>query len=59
VDLVGSAVIYIVGAPATEISVEINLSYLDAAYADVSFYPTLCFAMFLSSKFCSFLFFVF
>ncbi|XP_062170358.1 uncharacterized protein LOC133876081, partial [Alnus glutinosa] len=34
VDLVGSAVIYIVGAPATEISVEINVSYLDAAYAD-------------------------
>jgi hypothetical protein len=39
VDLVGSAVIYTVGAPTTGVSVEINVSYLDAAYADVSFYP--------------------
>ncbi|KAK9292729.1 hypothetical protein L1049_020708 [Liquidambar formosana] len=34
VDLVGSAVIYSVGAPMTGVSVEINVSYLDAAYAD-------------------------
>lgn len=34
VDLVGSAVIYTVGAPFTGVSVEINISYLDAAYAD-------------------------
>ncbi|XP_062158255.1 uncharacterized protein LOC133865795 isoform X2 [Alnus glutinosa] len=34
VDLVGSAVIYTVGAPTTGVSVEINVSYLDAAYAD-------------------------
>ncbi|XP_059656245.1 uncharacterized protein LOC132303139 [Cornus florida] len=34
VDLVGSAVIYTVGAPLTGVSVEINVSYLDAAYAD-------------------------
>jgi len=33
VDLVGSAVIYTVGAPVTGVSVEINVSYLDAAYA--------------------------
>ncbi|KAK9735610.1 hypothetical protein RND81_04G215500 [Saponaria officinalis] len=31
VDLVGSAVIYTVGAPSTGVSVEINVSYLDAA----------------------------
>ncbi|XP_058228308.1 uncharacterized protein LOC131336468 [Rhododendron vialii] len=36
VDLVGSAVIYTVGAPVTGVSVEINVSYLDAAYAGVS-----------------------
>ena len=41
VDLVGSAVIFSVGAPATGVSVEINVSYLDAAYADVSISPTL------------------
>lgn len=35
VDLVGSAAIYTVGAPMTGVSVEINVSYLDAAYADV------------------------
>ncbi|KNA03064.1 hypothetical protein SOVF_212720 [Spinacia oleracea] len=34
VDLVGSAVIYTVGAPSTGVSVEINVSYLDAALAD-------------------------
>ena len=39
VDLVGSAVIYSVGTPATGVSVEINVSYLDAAFADVSFSP--------------------
>ncbi|KAK4567251.1 hypothetical protein RGQ29_003168 [Quercus rubra] len=31
-DLVGSAVIYSVGTPATRVSVEINVSYLDAAF---------------------------
>ncbi|GMY12673.1 acyl-coenzyme A thioesterase 13-like [Fagus crenata] len=34
VDLVGSAVIYTVGPPITGVSVEINVSYLDAAYVD-------------------------
>ncbi|XP_048499429.1 uncharacterized protein LOC104890464 isoform X2 [Beta vulgaris subsp. vulgaris] len=34
VDLVGSAVIYTVGAPSTGVSVEINVSYLDAALID-------------------------
>ncbi|CAN0865114.1 Acyl-coenzyme A thioesterase 13 [Linum grandiflorum] len=34
VDLVGSAVIFTVGAPQTGVSVEINVSYLDAAYVD-------------------------
>ncbi|KAF3444209.1 hypothetical protein FNV43_RR13899 [Rhamnella rubrinervis] len=33
VDLVGSAVIYTLGAQLTGVSVEINVSYLDAAYA--------------------------
>ncbi|KAL6201605.1 hypothetical protein ACLB2K_025318 [Fragaria x ananassa] len=32
VDLVGSAVIYTVGAPTVGVSVEINISYLDSAY---------------------------
>lgn len=36
VDLVGSAVLYTVGAPMVGVSVEINVSYLDAAYAGVS-----------------------
>lgn len=36
-DLVGSAVIYTVGAPSTGVSVEINVSYLDAALIDVCF----------------------
>lgn len=36
VDLVGSAVIYTVGSPVMGVSVEINISYLDAAYVDVS-----------------------
>ncbi|KAJ0040054.1 hypothetical protein Pint_27555 [Pistacia integerrima] len=34
VDLVGSAVIFTTGAPLTGVSVEINVSYLDAAYLD-------------------------
>ncbi|KAF5751759.1 acyl-coenzyme A thioesterase 13-like [Tripterygium wilfordii] len=35
VDLLGSAVVFTVGgAPTTGVSVEINVSYLDAAYAD-------------------------
>jgi hypothetical protein len=52
VDLVGSAVIFTVGAPATGVSVEINVSYLDAAYVDVSFYPSLCFVKLSSLSFC-------
>lgn len=36
VDVVGSAVIYTVGAPVVGVSVEINVSYLDVAYAGVS-----------------------
>ncbi|XP_021734738.1 putative esterase C31F10.02 isoform X2 [Chenopodium quinoa] len=35
VDLVGSAVVFTVGAPSTGVSVEINVSYLDAALPDV------------------------
>lgn len=38
VDIVGSAVIYTMGAPATGVSVEINVSYLDGASLGVSFY---------------------
>ncbi|CAO2827429.1 unnamed protein product [Amaranthus hypochondriacus] len=34
VDLIGSAVIYTVGAPSTGVSLEINVSYLDAALAN-------------------------
>ncbi|XP_021734737.1 acyl-coenzyme A thioesterase 13-like isoform X1 [Chenopodium quinoa] len=34
VDLVGSAVVFTVGAPSTGVSVEINVSYLDAALPD-------------------------
>lgn len=33
VDLVGSAAIFTVGAPSSGVSVEINVSYLDAAFA--------------------------
>ena len=40
VDLVGSTVIYSVGTPATGVSVEINVSYLDAAFTVVSISPT-------------------
>ena len=47
VDIVGSAVIFTVGAPLTGVSVEINVSYLDAAYVGVrassSFY--ICFSL--------------
>ena len=35
VDLVGSASIYASGVPTSGVSVEINVSYLDAALADV------------------------
>ncbi|KAL6010645.1 hypothetical protein ACLOJK_001082 [Asimina triloba] len=35
VDLLGSAVIYSVGAPTSGVSLEINVSYLDAAFLDV------------------------
>lgn len=35
VDMVGSAAIYSVGAPTSGVSVEINVSYLDAAFAEV------------------------
>ncbi|PKI39729.1 acyl-coenzyme A thioesterase 13 [Punica granatum] len=34
VDLLGSAAIFTVGSPVTGVSVEINISYLDAAYVD-------------------------
>ncbi|XP_030551417.2 acyl-coenzyme A thioesterase 13 [Rhodamnia argentea] len=34
VDVVGSAVMFTVGAPLTGVSVEINVSYLDAAFLD-------------------------
>ncbi|KAI4336433.1 hypothetical protein L6164_014962 [Bauhinia variegata] len=34
VDLVGSASISTIGSPRTGVSVEINVSYLDAAYVD-------------------------
>ncbi|KAI9079682.1 hypothetical protein K1719_038303 [Acacia pycnantha] len=34
VDLLGSAAIYAAGAPSVGVSVEINVTYLDAAYAD-------------------------
>ncbi|KAF6147874.1 hypothetical protein GIB67_014454 [Kingdonia uniflora] len=34
VDLIGSAVIFTVGAPKTGVSLEINVSYLDAAFLD-------------------------
>ncbi|KAI4326185.1 hypothetical protein MLD38_031523 [Melastoma candidum] len=34
VDMVGSAAIYSVGAPTSGVSVEINISYLDAAFAE-------------------------
>ncbi|KAM6579078.1 hypothetical protein CsatB_030915 [Cannabis sativa] len=33
VDLIGSAVLYTHGVPASGVSVEINISYLDSAYA--------------------------
>lgn len=41
VDLVGSAAIHTMGAPQVGVSVEINVSYLDAAYLDVSMFSTL------------------
>lgn len=41
VDVVGSAVMFTVGAPLTGVSVEINVSYLDAAFLDVSLSPSL------------------
>jgi acyl-coenzyme A thioesterase 13 len=39
VDLLGSATILTVGAPHTGVSMEINVSYLDAAFANVSINP--------------------
>lgn len=36
-DIVGSAVIFTMGATTTGVSVEINVSYLDGAYVGVSF----------------------
>ena len=48
VDLVGSAVIYTYGVSSSGVSVEINVSYLDAAYVDVSdFLLLLSFIQFL------------
>ncbi|KAJ6364910.1 hypothetical protein OIU76_029815 [Salix suchowensis] len=41
VDLVGSAAICTAGAAGTGVSVEINVSYLDAAFADVGISPPL------------------
>lgn len=41
VDVLGSAVIYTVGAPTTGVSVEISVSYVDAAYAGVCTYLSL------------------
>uniref|UniRef100_A0A803M9E8 Thioesterase domain-containing protein n=1 Tax=Chenopodium quinoa TaxID=63459 RepID=A0A803M9E8_CHEQI len=34
VDLVGSAVVFTVGAPSNSVSVEVNVSYLDTALPD-------------------------
>jgi len=51
VDLVGSAAIFTVGAPATGVSVEINVSYLDAAFADVGISPPLSYILFLACVF--------
>lgn len=53
VDIVGSAVIFTMGAPTTGVSVEINVSYLDAAYAGVSELKT---SLFSSSSFFHFCF---
>ena len=52
VDVVGSAAIPTVGylPQRTGVSVEINVSYLDAAYVDVSIYPiSICFYCFCDS----------
>lgn len=38
VDIMGSAVVHTVGAPLTGVSLEISVSYLDAAYLGVSFF---------------------
>ncbi|XVE83480.1 hypothetical protein DITRI_Ditri16bG0091500 [Diplodiscus trichospermus] len=38
VDLVGSAAVYTEGATSTGTSVEINVSFMDAAYVDLLFY---------------------
>lgn len=43
VDVVGSAVIYSLGSPISGVSVEINASYFDAAYLDVSLIPSFSF----------------
>jgi hypothetical protein len=51
VDLVGSAAIFTVGAPATGVSVEINVSYLDAAFADVGISPPFSYILFLARVF--------
>ncbi|KAL2532948.1 Thioesterase superfamily protein [Abeliophyllum distichum] len=48
VDIVGSAVIYTMGALTTGVSVEINVSYLDAAYAGVSGITTSLFSCFFT-----------
>jgi len=40
VDLIGSAVIYTAGASHSGVSVEINVSYLDAAFLDVTSFPS-------------------
>ena len=38
VDLIGSAVIFTTGVSSSGVSVEINVSYLDSAFLDVSFF---------------------
>lgn len=34
-DVIGAAAVFVGGAPVTGVSVEINVSYVDAAYAGV------------------------
>ena len=51
VDLVGTAAMCTVGAPASGVSVEINVSYLDAAFADVGISPSLSYILFLACVF--------
>lgn len=45
VDILGSAVIHTVGAPLVGVSLEINVSYLDAAFLGVSFFSLFFFRL--------------